>query len=126
MQSSQLCACCCSQLPLALVAATSRSQCCSESSCDSWGIFHSSESSVSAGGQGGKEGELPHTQAQMRQHRCFCALSASLRLAASAIKVPRCVQEYGPLQSVDNARIEEEKAVPLRMFEIAIVAVQVP
>ena len=35
-------------------------------------------------------------------------------------------QEYGPLQSVDNACIEEEKAVPLRMLETAIVAVQVP
>jgi hypothetical protein len=35
------------------------------------------------------------------------------------------VQEYGPLQSVDNARVEEEKAVPLQMFETAIIAAQV-
>ena len=37
-----------------------------------------------------------------------------------------CLQEFGPLQSIDHGALEETKPVPLQMLETTIVAVQVP
>ena len=96
----------------------------------SYSLIYSSWNPFSLAWKGGEEGQESRLNAFSRSSESCLSLSADHNLPTDAsgfwlCEVP-CLQEFGPLQSIDHGALEETKPVPLQMLETTIVAVQVP